>query len=278
MSDSILPPCLWCLFSQLWLFRPPQPWELPPSHPVCCLPSPRALCFSLQHTLQLWRPYLAPVPLYFPHSRSWNLVASAARLSNTHEASLPQIFPSSYQTMLHELIFSPLSPSSFSLQGSFISHLLPSLPSPADTPLHSSPLPSSGFDSPFFSSHCCWFMLMIHTTPSSCCVHLNYSLPLLPRSCSFTRKKRPFIWHALLRLQALYCWIFPALTLKWSHSAPSISLPHYVPSFSLSVISTPSTAMTSLLLLTLVFLPSSIENSPYTSISFNLLSHNIQPS
>lgn len=121
-------------------------------------------------------------------------------------------------------------------------------------------------------------MLVTHITPSSYYVHLTYSLPLLPWSFSFTHKKGPFIWHALLWLQALYCWIFPALTFKWSHSAPSISLPHYVPPFSLPVISTPSALTTSLLLLTLAFLPSSIANSPYTSTSFNLLSHNIQPS
>lgn len=90
---------------------------------------------------------------------------------------------------------------------------------------------------------------------------------------SLKKKKRPLIWNAPLRLQVLYCWISPALTFKWSHSAPSISLPHYIPPFSLSVFSTPSTLMTSLWLLTPVFLSSSIANSPYTTISFNLPSH-----
>lgn len=161
--------------------------------------------------------------------------------------------------------FSPfLPPPPLYKDPSFVIYPLPfpALQTPA---LHPSPPPSSfGFNSPFFSSHCCWFMLMTHITPSSCCVHLTYFLPLLPWSFSFTHKKKKglFIWYALLRLQALYCWILPVLTFKWSHSAPSISLPHYVPPFSLSVISAPSTLMTSLLLLTLIFLPSSIANSP----------------
>lgn len=71
----------------------------------------------------------------------------------------------------------------------------------------------------------------------------------------------------------LHWWIFPALTFKWSYSAPSISLPLYVPPFSLPVISTPSALMTSLLLSTLFSLPRSIANSPHSSISFALLSH-----
>lgn len=122
--------------------------------------------------------------------------------------------------------------------------------------LHRSPPPSSGFYSPVFSSHCCWLLLMTHITPLACCVRLTYSLPLLSWSFTFTHEKRPFIRHALPRLQALYSWIFPGLTFKWSHSALSISLPHYVPPFSLSSISTPLTLMTSLLLLTLIFLQS----------------------
>lgn len=28
--------------------------------------------------------------------------------------------------------------------------------------------------------------------------------------------------------EAIYCWVFPALNYKWSHSAPPITLPHYV--------------------------------------------------
>lgn len=170
-------------FSRLWLFLPSQPRLLPQSHPVCCLPSPHSLCFSLQHTLQ-------------PYSLHTSLPPGP-------ETSLLQ--QQGFQTLMKHLCLrfcltgirlysvswtSPhfLPTPSLYKDPSFLFH---SLPCPTDT---SAPPKSVTFVLWFwcsiFSSHCSWFMLMTHITPSSCRVHLTFSLPLLPWSFSFTHKKK----------------------------------------------------------------------------------------
>lgn len=102
--------------------------------------------------------------------------ASGARLSNLNEASLSQIFPSWDQTILSELIFSPLSLSSLSLQGSLISHLLPSPPCGhlTSTEVHH----SSALVFILHFSHCCYHSLVMlcpsHLFPSSAALILYF--------------------------------------------------------------------------------------------------------
>lgn len=261
-------PAFGTFFSALTLS--PSPALITPTVAPCVLPaqSSQPLFLTPAHTPAI-------LSSHFPPSRSWNLIASAARLSNPNEASLSQILPNWYQTIFSELNFSPLSPHSFSLQGSLTSLSLPSLPHRhlrSTQVCHLRALVLILYFSLLTVPDLCWWPI----SPPHHAVSISPFLFLCcpgPFPLLIKKKKRPLIWHAPLRLQALYCWISPALTFKWSHSAPSISLPHYIPPFSLSVFSTPSALMTSLLLLTPIFLSSSIANSPYTTISFNFPSH-----
>lgn len=174
-------PAFGTFFSALALS--PSPALITPTVTPCVLPaqSSQPLFLTPAHTPALKTS--AILSSHLPPSRSWNLIASAARLSNKHLClrfclTGIRLYSVSW-TSPHFLITPPLYKDP--------SLLFLSLPCPTDT---STPPKSVTFVLWFWFSIFLFSLFLIYADDpchsSSCCVHLTFSLPLLPWSFSFT--------------------------------------------------------------------------------------------